>query len=532
MPSPHKSFTFYALLFFLTLLLSACTPAIPTPTATAPVAAVPISTARHTATPSHTPTVPSTATKRPASTPTFTPTPSLTPTQTPDWTPTNSPTPPTLHPFTPPTPTPLPPLPPLTIRYPSIEDLEAYLLPISPEYFHAVYENDKDYLVQDWRTWALTNSAELIYADVNGDGAEDLVVADYLLAAVFLWNGNTYATPFLMIGSTWKYAPSSHTYLQDYTNDSIPEIIFDYRGDSGGTSVRYDYWTRYIIHCQQQCWISWKDSMGYLTDQHNSGGMFLRTADLQLSPSDPPTLQHTEESFSIYDIDLSFNSTYPLDSLVVFTSTQTLFEWNGATFEQVNVQILEPSYEVDARPNLTATNQEGITVQVKAEPNRWLGQENDVCELYWNEKLLTPRFGCKNGLTTVQWLDITNDGEKEIVILTFSGKWPTDTDSNQLSDIDCVHQRFLAYQWLNTTAIEIANVAGCVVRSDLYGVRMEDLEGDGQVEIIVADSWFTEPSCYESAERPYLGCWYEFGYHNLIYRWNGSQFAPAGELTE
>jgi hypothetical protein len=128
-------------------------------------------------------------------------------------------------------------------------------------------------------------------------------------------------------------------------------------------------------------------------------------------------------------------------------------------------------------------------------------------------------------------LDITNDSEKEIVIITFSGKWPTDTDSNQLSDIDCVHQRLLSYQWINNTAVEIANVAGCVVQSDLYGVRMEDLEGDGQLEIIAADGWTTEPFCYESDDA-YLGCWYEFGYHNLIYRWNGSQFAPAGQLPE
>lgn len=339
-----------------------------------------------------------------------------------------------------------------------------------------------------------------------------------------------------MVGSRWKYAPSSHTYLEDWTNDGIPEIIFDYRGDSGGTGVRYYYWSRHIIHCQQQCWFVWQYSTDYLTDQHNSGGLFLRNADIQLSTSNPltPTLQHTEELFSIYDYDRPFDANDPLDSLdrlVVYTTTQTIFEWNGATFEETGSQILEPRYVVDAQPNLTATN-DGVTVQIKAEPNRLLGQENDVCGLYWNEQELAPPFGCKETLTNVQWLDMTNDGEKEIVIITFSGKWPADMEGNELSDIDCVHQRLLAYQWLNNMAVEIANVAGCVVQSDLYGVRMEDLEGDGQPEIIAADSWFTDPLCYQSADHPYLGCWYELGHRNLIYRWNGSQFIPAGPLPE
>jgi hypothetical protein len=35
-----------------------------------------------------------------------------------------------------------------------------------------------------------------------------------------------------------------------------------------------------------------------------------------------------------------------------------------------------------------------------------------------------------------------------------------------------------------------------------------------------------------AADHPYLHCWYELGHHNLIYRWNGSQFIPAGELPQ
>jgi hypothetical protein len=110
-----------------------------------------------------------------------------------------------------------------------------------------------------------------------------------------------------------------------------------------------------------------------------------------------------------------------------------------------------------------------------------------------------------------------------------------DEFGNQLSDKDCVHQRLLAYQQMNSQLIEIANITGCVMQSDLYGVQIQDVDGDGQVEILAVDGVLTEPNCDETI-TPYaherIYCWYELSQQDEIYRWNGSEFVYSGLLSE
>ncbi len=186
---------------------------------------------------------------------TFTPKPSTTPTQT--QTATLSPTPsstptkiisPTPRPTLPPSPTPtLEPVELLADRYPTIDNLEAYLLDVPDGYFKTT-SFDREYLINEFRNRGLTTGAELIYQDINGDGVADLIVSDRLTVAIFLWLENRYSAPFILVGSGWKYAPSSKVTLEDWTNDGIPEIIFDYRGDAGGTGISFNVWDRFIPH--------------------------------------------------------------------------------------------------------------------------------------------------------------------------------------------------------------------------------------------------------------------------------------------
>lgn len=144
---------------------------------------------------------------------------------------------------------------------------------------------------------------------------------------------------------------------------------------------------------------------------------------------------------------------------------------------------------------------------IEAVPNDWPYGRNDICQLSVENEPIGQLFGCKENFTTVKWLDITNDEQAEIVVVALSGGNPADQEGNPLSEIDCVHQRFLAYQWSNQTAIEIANVAGCVVKDNLYGVKLEDWDNDGQTEIVAAGDFS-------------LGN----GYENIIYKWDGSKF--------
>jgi hypothetical protein len=115
--------------------------------------------------------------------------------------------------------------------------MEAYLVNLPTQYFRRVWRDPEDIaydvdIFQDQR--GLTEAVQLTYEDVNGDQEEDLVVTDLLLTAIFLWGDDTYLTPYIILGSSWKYAPASQTNLVDWTNDSVSEVIFNYRSDSGG----------------------------------------------------------------------------------------------------------------------------------------------------------------------------------------------------------------------------------------------------------------------------------------------------------
>ncbi|MBL8046759.1 MAG: hypothetical protein JNL09_09470, partial [Anaerolineales bacterium] len=85
-----------------------------------------------------------------------------------------------------------------------------------------------------------------------------------------------------------------------------------------------------------------------------------------------------------------------------------------------------------------------------------------------------------------------------------------DAEGNDLTEKHCVHQRLVAFQWNGETATPIANITGCVIREDLYGVLLKDFDNDGQTEILAAKTDFDS-----SGRRIDV---------TEIYKWNGSQF--------
>jgi hypothetical protein len=109
----------------------------------------------------------------------------------------------------------------------------------------------------------------------------------------------------------------------------------------------------------------------------------------------------------------------------------------------------------------------------------------------------------------VAWRDLTGDGRDDVVVTAFSAGYPYGPE-DLLSDTNCMHQRIIAYQVEDGIASEIANVAGCVERSDLYGVRLLDVDQDGQVEILAAPNG---------------------DLNNRAYEWNGQRFVLWGEVA-
>ena len=81
-------------------------------------------------------------------------------------------------------------------------------------------------------------------------------------------------------------------------------------------------------------------------------------------------------------------------------------------------------------------------------------------------------------------------------------------------------------------ATEIANIVGCVVQPDMFGIAIEDIDGDQQVEIVAGGELLKYP------DSPCLGnfCWYKLNNENEIYRWDGKEFiysmsVPGDEST-
>ncbi|MBE2225554.1 MAG: hypothetical protein IAF02_28720, partial [Anaerolineae bacterium] len=393
----------------------------------------------------------------------------------------------------------------------------------------------------------------------------DLIISDYMFVGVFLWTGDHYEGAFVYQGDPWKYDPGSRVTLEDWTQDGIPEIVFDYREDTGGTGSRVTDWERYIIHCLDNftCHMIWAGEMGALSEAYSTGRVNLLRASIEhsINSATNPVLEYRSETFAVYTLGtlpftypigngiLSYDSGRPLEnipdystweSLKVYTSTLEIFAWNGDQYEWQETRITAPMQIIDSQAKLEAISEDGITASIVYERYDDATIDIDVCQLLVNEEETGPAFGCKHNFSQLEWLDVTGDGEEELIIRGYAG-FPLDNGGDWGSDFhdkDCsVKQLMIILQWNDSELKAIADISGCVVESDLYGVRFEDVNEDGQTEIVAANGMFTEPRCYSRFSLDGLGgkqgnCWYELGYQNEVYTWNGSEFEYSGLLSE
>jgi len=440
-------------------------------------------------------------------------------------------------------------VPGFTNRQPSIEELETYQtdldLYIEPGYYGHVLET--------------------IYEDVNDDGEDDLIVSDYMFVGVFLWRADHYEGSFIYQGDPWKYDPGSRVTLEDWTNDGVPEIVFDYREDTGGTGARVTDWECYLIHCfdDYTCRVIWVGEMGALSEAYGSGRVSLMRANIEHSMDSEtnPILEYSSETFAVfnsstlpftYPIDdgiLSYDSGRPLEkipdystweSLKVYTSSLEIFIWNGNQYKWQETKVVSPLKTIDSQAALEATGEGGINATIAYERFDDATFDVDVCQLLVNGKETGPEFGCEHNFSQLEWLDVTGDDEEELIIRGYAGflldeegAWEKNPHDKECS----VKQLMIILQWDQSELEAIADITGCVVESDLYGVRFEDIDFDGQTEILAANGMFTESRCssrFSTAglEEKQENCWYELGYQNEVYKWNGSEFVFSGLLNE
>ena len=492
------------LLFALVACASPAQPTIAPATTGGPPTATPI------AVPSQTPTVALTVTETPTLLPTVeptrarvaftadvpkdTPTPVDTETATPVITPT------------------------LSIRNPTAPELG--------DYFTAMYL-DRAFLF-DWKDITATveysransqpvvfardpdNNAALLaitYTDVNGDGQADLITYGSYGLIVLLWQGVHYSQPFSILGDVHNWmSPDNSVSYADWTDDGQPEIVFDSKTVTvHGTGILGTATARYLVHCQADtCQTIWQGQIGAEINDWTDGGMLHYQVDMRLATTQTGTLaiRTVDHGFYLYCCMMDFSDDKP-HSLHVMTSTLSIYPWIGQIFGPAQEQIISGATRIDSRSVLTATNAQGVVAAVLAQNNKAGDTNNDQCQLTVVGQKVGGLFGCRGNFTTVEWRDITGDDVPDIVVTTYSNGYARDSEGNKLSADDCMNQRLLAYQWDGQQAAPIANVAGCVMREDLYGVRLADVDGDGKLEI-------------EAAPNGKL--------NNRAYKWNGKQF--------
>ena len=441
----------------------------------------------------------------------------------PTATPTVTPLPPTPTPTMTASPTASPtPLPRLTIREPDLPTLQSYLTSVPVRVFSEIEESPEyveDYFVE----FPLTDGTQMIYEDVTGNGELDLILADlqpYIWGrgalVVLLWEDG-YGEPLLLTGFA-KYSPNHRVLFEDWTGDGIPEIIYDFQSDTGGPGYIGTTRTRYVIHCQQQCDVIW----WHVTGQHESYYTvgWTQTEVEQTTIAGNPALLVSSESFYPPQLQYVASDVYSR-GLQVLTSTEKIYTWDGMLFELSEERVVSLPYHVESQVMLTATHSSGVEAIVLPEFN-----EDDLlypiydCTLFVNDIAVHEPSPCHPEFTIVAWRDIIGDGREEIVVTALA----------------FAEQRLLAFRWNGTEARLIADVTGDVIRPDLFGVALDDLDGDGQLEIragLFDRSSLSFCSMYQNIYSEDLRevevCWDDWHFTEVVYKWNGFQYVRQDE---
>jgi hypothetical protein len=393
-------------------------------------------------------------------------------------------------------------------------------------------------------------NTELIYKDVNGDGAEDLVVVSFRSVTVLLWTNDHYSNPFIDFEGpplnllAEDRGGGSRVLLEDWTGDGVPEVVLD------RYSSYYHHWTRQIYYCKVEgCVLVWKGTLVNIYWE-KSGGLFVKIADLQRDKDwrGTPILKYLNTVFSVdqntYYASRYFSITttpsqYDPKGLYVSPKILVTYRWTGSVFELAGSEVYTNEYYVPSLGSMTTTNSQGDTANVKMDfrdPSQHRYGSN-LCQVEVNSRKIGAVFSCTQNFTSVEWKDITNDGDPELLVRALSS--PYRNDGTFLTSKQCPHRELIVYRWRANTATEIANVIGCVVQEDLYGVRLEDLDHDGIVEIIAADR-IEKPSGTVRINTYYKECylswcrdeWYDFNRNAQIYKWNGVIFSYWEDLLK
>ncbi len=336
----------------------------------------------------------------------------------------------------------------ILIRKPSVSQINDFLISFYPDFVGFFEESEFEELDisgdgQPDSVYFDTNPQEgeglivylaMVYEDINGDGESDLVIAGTEGTAIMIWERDHYLDPFL-IPSSYQSSlepPIIEDRFEDWTNDGVSEIIYDEKTTDHGTGYWISETKRLIIHCSiLECQTIWEGQIAEDVTDYNSGGMAKNRTDIShvLSQSGKPAIRANTHGFSVICCWI-LSGPPPTPSLYVYTSTLSLYEWNGQEFAFVDQKIIRNSYSIDAQQNLHATSHKGVDADIIYNENLAAGNNNDVCQLLIDGLAVGERFGCRGNFTSMQWQDITNDNVDDLVITAYSAGYPYDQEGN------------------------------------------------------------------------------------------------------
>ena len=358
----------------------------------------------------------------------------------------------------------------------------------------------------------------IVYQDLNQDGADDLAVFGFHGLLVMLWEGSQYSEPFV-IDAGWSRGagPYLRASFEDWTGEGAPEIVLEKDSTGGGTGLWIDTTIRSFVHCERTCEVVWRATVDYSVSEIRSGGMAHYRAEQTRLANAPTQFRVLTHGFSIYCCEED-GGPGPIEALNVYTSTVTTYAWTGASFEPGETATVSRWRIVESDSVLSSTSTRGDQAVITWLWNGEYNSPSDVCWLSVNGGPLGKPFGCRHTFTQVRWQDLTGDGQEEVVVTAYSPGNPDgplmpdtgpDVPYGSVSNVGCEHQRMSVVAWDGAKTTELADVSGCVQEDDLFGVRLEDIDGDGLLDVRAARV-YTNDLPDPLPER--------------VYRWNGQRF--------
>ena len=386
----------------------------------------------------------------------------------------------------------------------------------------------------------------LIYRDVNGDAEDDLIIFTGIGYGtdgdgLFLWDTNHYVGP-IDLRSGWHESFLEGTRLDfaDWTGDGVPEVVIDGAFfDHMGTGMNETWWETRVLHCMElECHPIWEGIVASVFQDDNWGGVCASRLAIthQTSSGGSPQLRVVTHHFRVFGCGEMGEEEWAVrDHLRVERSETITLAWDGYEFVEVSRQVARLEDDIPSDARLAALSNSGTAAVVEVEFETRI-PANGVCHLLIDGVHVGPTFGCRSTFTKVDWRDITGDGQEDVVVEAFSGATAPETD---FYEEPCAHIRLLAFSRRRDTGwTQIANVVGCVVSEDLFGVRVEDYDNDSRMEVVAAanptagfgdycDCPFLDSheGTLPSPDALIESCrFFPFTYEVDIYEWDGSAF--------